>query len=99
MPINPNKRYALQFQGLEQKCEQETKGLIHEKRYLCKDVIERYMTLMRCTENTVEYMAYYTALTALIDAFNYIGFITDSEVKEYTIIMKNIDKMRGEKNQ
>lgn len=99
MPRKPRKNGAAEFIGLDNLCEQEIAKRKDERSLICKDIIEEYMTDLRICNIRTNYLHYSIGLDAILDAFVRLDFISEAEQKEYKLIMKNIDKMRGEINQ
>lgn len=99
MPRKPRKNGTTEFKGLDNICEQEIAKRKDEKSLICKDIIEEYMAHLRLCHIHAEYLYYFLGLNGILDAFVRLEFISEAEQKEYKLIMKNIDKMRGEINQ
>ena len=98
MPRKPRKNGTTEFKGLDNICEQEIAKRKDEKGLICKDIIEEYMTDLRICNMRSNYLYYSIGLDAILDAFVRLDFISEAEQKEYNLIMKNIDKMKGEIN-
>lgn len=96
MPRRPRKGGAADFQGLDNICEQEIAKRKDEKSFICKDIIEEYMTHLRLCNMRDDYISYYFGLQAILGAFVRLEFISEGEQKEYTLIMRNISKEREE---
>ena len=99
MPRKPRKNGTTEFKGLDNICEQEIAKRKDERSLICKDIIEEYMTHLRLCNSRSEYLYYSFGLDAILDAFLRLEFISEAEKKEYELIVKNIDKMRGVINQ